>query len=184
MRISMYLWSVNRGKTAKTKAYTYYWDHAMPGPDADEYGAFHTGEVPYVMNTLYMSDRPFTDADHKIADDVSPIFANFIRTGDPNGKGLAHWPSTAEEPGTTMEIGDKYAANPRGRQQGEAGFLHGISDETPPCRYATAPTIMPRAGIRVTDCGYCHRLAMLPSLPYATMLFPAPLCHSSTKISC
>ncbi|MGA7234438.1 MAG: carboxylesterase family protein [Bryobacteraceae bacterium] len=112
MRTSMYLWAVSRARTAKTKAYTYYWDHTMPGPDADKYGAFHTSEVPYFMDTLYMSDRPFTGADHKIAETVSSYLANFIRTGDPNGRGLEHWPSAAEDPGTTMEIGDKDAPIP------------------------------------------------------------------------
>jgi para-nitrobenzyl esterase len=123
MRTSMYLWAVNRAKTAKTTAYTYYWDHAMPGPDADKYGAFHTSEVPYVMNTLYMSDRPFTDADSKIADTVSSYFVNFIRTGDPNGKGLEHWPSTAEKPGTTMEIGDKNAPIPVAGSKEKLDFM-------------------------------------------------------------
>jgi len=111
-RASMYLWAVNRGKTAKTKAYTYFWDHTMPGPDADQYGAFHTSEVPYVMNTLYMSNRPFAEADHKIADMMSNYWVNFIRSGDPNGKGLAHWPAVSEQPGTTMEVGDKTAPIP------------------------------------------------------------------------
>jgi len=60
MRTSMYLWVLNRAKTAKTKAYTYYWitrflDHS------DKYGAFHTSEVPYVFNSLVKSDRPFAD---------------------------------------------------------------------------------------------------------------------------
>jgi len=30
------------GENRETKAYTYYWDHTLPGPDADKYGAFHT----------------------------------------------------------------------------------------------------------------------------------------------
>ena len=55
--VSMYLWAKLRAKTAKTKVCEYLWDHAMPGPDAARFGAFHTSEVPYVMNTLYMSDR-------------------------------------------------------------------------------------------------------------------------------
>lgn len=123
MRASMYLWAVNRGKTAKTKAYTYFWEHTMPGPDADRYGAFHTGEVAYVMNTLYMSDRPFTEADHKIAAMMSDYWVNFMRTGDPNGTGLAHWPSVSERPETTFEVGDKTVVIPVTGDQAKLKFF-------------------------------------------------------------
>jgi para-nitrobenzyl esterase len=122
-RTGTYFWSEWRAKTAKTKVFTYFWDHALPGPDADLYGAFHTSEVPYVLNSLNMSDRPFTDADYKIADTMSSYWANFIKTGDPNGPGLAHWPSTSEQPGMTMELGDKYAPIPvAGSKEKQAFF--------------------------------------------------------------
>lgn len=111
-RVSMYLWAMNRAKTAKAKAYTYYWNHTLPGPDAATYRAFHTSEVPYVLNTLYMSDRPFTSEDHKIADMMSSYWVNFATTGDPNGKGLPHWPAVSEKPGTTMQVGDGTAVIP------------------------------------------------------------------------
>jgi carboxylesterase type B len=102
----MYLWARERAKTSKTKAFIYLWDHALPGPDAERFGAFHTGEVPYVLNTLYMSDRPFTDEDKKIADMMSSYWVNFITTGNPNGKGLKPWPPAGEKP-EVMEVGDQ-----------------------------------------------------------------------------
>jgi para-nitrobenzyl esterase len=136
MRVSMFLWSVDRGKTAKTKAYTYFWEHVMPGPDAAQYGAFHTSEVPYVMNSLAMSDRPFTDADHRVAEMMSSYWVNFIRTGDPNGKGLAHWPSTAEKPQTTMELGDRAVAIPVASDRAKVEFFE---------RYLRKPAATPAA---------------------------------------
>ena len=81
-------------------------DHALPGPDAERYGAFHTGEVPYVMNTLYMSDRPFADADRRIAEMMSSYWANFMSAGDPNGEGLKTWPAVGVNQ-EVMELGDK-----------------------------------------------------------------------------
>jgi para-nitrobenzyl esterase len=104
--VSMYLWARERSKTARTKVYEYLWDHALPGPDAERFGAFHSSEVPYVMNTLNMSDRPFTDADRRIAAMMSSYWANFAATGDPNGKGLAAWPAVGEKP-ELIEVGDK-----------------------------------------------------------------------------
>lgn len=104
-RTGAYLWARDRAKTAKTKAYTYFWDHALPGPDAGVYGAFHTSEVLYALNTLYMSERPFTDADRRIAAEVSSYWVNFAMNGDPNGKGLVEWPAVGEK-AETMEIGE------------------------------------------------------------------------------
>jgi carboxylesterase type B len=109
--VSMYLWAKLRAKTAKTNVYEYLWDHPMPGPDAARFGAFHTSEVPYVLNTLYMSDRPFTQADRNIAAGMSSYWANFAATGDPNGEGLPHWPAVSDEP-QIMEVGDKMETIP------------------------------------------------------------------------
>ena len=111
-RVSMYLWALNRGKTAQTKAFTYYWTHPLPGPDVEQYGAFHTSEVPYVLNTLTQSDRPFAQKDREIADTLSSYWTNFATSGDPNGKGLTSWPAVSPDAATTMEVGDHFRTIP------------------------------------------------------------------------
>jgi para-nitrobenzyl esterase len=123
-RMSIYAWAQARAKTSKSKLYTYFWTHALPGPDADRYGAFHTSEVPYALRTLSMSDRPFTDADRKIADEMSSFWANFAKTGDPNGRGLPHWPAVSEKADTTMQIGDRTEAIPTAGSPAKLEFWH------------------------------------------------------------
>lgn len=122
-RSSTYLWAVERAKTAKTPVYTYFWTHALPGPEADKYGAFHTSEVPYVLNSLSHSDRPFTEADRKIAGMLASYWANFAATGNPNGKGLPQWPSVSEKPGMTMEVGGNFRPIPAAGSQAKMDFF-------------------------------------------------------------
>jgi carboxylesterase type B len=122
-RTSLALWAIARAKTAKTKAYTYFWNHALPGPDAAKYGAFHTSEVPYVLNTLSMSDRPFTDVDRRIADTLSSYWVNFATSGDPNGKGLAAWPAADGTTWMTMELGEHSHAIPVAGSAEKRAFL-------------------------------------------------------------
>jgi carboxylesterase type B len=111
-RVTTSIWATARAKTTRSPTFTYFWDHTLPGPDAAQFGAFHTSEVPYAMNTLAFSDRPFAPEDRKIADTLSSYWATFVATGNPNGAGRPHWPSVADQPDATMNVGDTFAPIP------------------------------------------------------------------------
>lgn len=121
----MYLWARKRDASMKTPTYIYLWDHPMPGPEAAKWGAFHTSEVPYAMDTLYASDRPFTDTDRRIADMMSSYWAGFAATGDPNGKGLPHWPAVNDRP-EVMEVGDRTAPVPLASDPAKVAFFEAL----------------------------------------------------------
>lgn len=60
-------------------------------------GAPHGAEVPYAFATLGASMGPFptpspTPEDQAVARTVNTYWANFAKTGDPNGPGLPKWP--------------------------------------------------------------------------------------------
>jgi para-nitrobenzyl esterase len=56
-------------------------------------GTPHATEIPYVMNTVATKyGDKLTAADAKIADQTNSYWANFAKTGNPNGDGLPNWP--------------------------------------------------------------------------------------------
>jgi para-nitrobenzyl esterase len=111
-RTSTYLWAMARAKTAKTPVYTYFFAHPLPGPDVEVYGAFHSSELPYVLNTLDQADRPFTGVDRTIARTLSSYWVNFVTTGDPNGAGFPHWPAATANSAMTMKLDEAPVAIP------------------------------------------------------------------------
>src|SRR5262245_26321210 len=50
-RVSMHLWAATQNAASK-KVFTYFFDRAIPWPEHPEFGAFHSGEIPYFFNSL------------------------------------------------------------------------------------------------------------------------------------
>ena len=52
-----------------------------------------------MFQTLTKSNRPYTGRDWDLSNNLADYWANFIKTGNPNGEGLPEWnPHTAEKP--------------------------------------------------------------------------------------
>ena len=77
-------------------------------------GAAHSSEIQYALGNLNLDDRYAWDADdHKISDTMQTYFANFIKTGNPNGAGLPEWPAYNAKGGyMRMRIGVDTKAEP------------------------------------------------------------------------
>ncbi len=77
-----------------------------------KYGAFHTGEVPYAYDNLKFVNRPWQPVDHELASIMSSYWANFAKTGNPNGAGLPVWDAYNTASKKIMVLSEKPASAP------------------------------------------------------------------------
>jgi para-nitrobenzyl esterase len=111
-------WAEMETQTGKSKAFLYYFTHEPPSPPGSPRGAFgsgatHGAEAQYVFENL-LGNRPWNALDRQLADTISSYWVNFAANGDPNGKGLPHWPAfhtkTSNRPivlGDAVEVGSE-----------------------------------------------------------------------------
>ena len=64
---------------------SYIYEFQEPVPGDDNAGAYHGAEMWFAYDSLARCHRPFEGKHYDLARTVSSYWANFIRTGDPNG---------------------------------------------------------------------------------------------------
>ena len=83
-------------------------------PGWDHPGAFHSSDIWFYFETLSKCWRPFTGKHYDLARQMCDYWANFMRSGDPNGRGsdgrqLPEWPRLSRENPARMEFGETAA---------------------------------------------------------------------------
>ena len=91
-------WMEAQSKTG-VPVYRFQFDRSVPIPDAAKgtglktFGAAHAAEIEYVFKMLDSKKAAWQPEDYKVADTMNAYWANFIKSGDPSGAGLAPWPN-------------------------------------------------------------------------------------------
>ncbi len=103
------------------KTYRYIFDLSRPFPYNDdevkrEQGAGHSWEIEYALGNLRTNKvYPWTAIDYRVSAYMQDYFANFIKTGNPNGPDLPQWRpniGTPEETVQVMKIGREIELQP------------------------------------------------------------------------
>jgi para-nitrobenzyl esterase len=88
-------------KTGKP-VYRYHYERPRPGNNA---GAVHSAEIEYAMGNLARNTVfAWTPDDYAVSAVMQAYFAQFIKTGNPNGKGLPKWNQLNAEKPAVMRI--------------------------------------------------------------------------------
>jgi para-nitrobenzyl esterase len=101
------------------KAWLYEFTRAnpriWPAPQGVERGAFHASDMAYAIGHYEGEVTPpevYDETDRVIGRAMTGAWVQFVKTGNPNGPGLAEWRNVA--PGSTerMEFGEKLGMGP------------------------------------------------------------------------
>ncbi|KAJ5735591.1 carboxylesterase [Penicillium malachiteum] len=106
-RVGTWTWALDWHKGgAKSDIYTYYWTHAPP---IGGQGAYHGSELYYAFGVIpYVdSSASWTETDYAVQKKMSSYWANFIKTGNPNGRDLPFW-SPSQNATKTMWLGNSW----------------------------------------------------------------------------
>ncbi len=105
MKAGMFLWASQRSTTHKSPVYIYYFDRAVPWPAHPEFGAFHSGELPYTFGNLKIFDRPWEPVDFQISKMMMAYWKNMAATGNPNGNSAPKWTAVSGAKPSVMRLG-------------------------------------------------------------------------------
>lgn len=100
-------WAERNVQTERRPIFTYHFERTQPekywGSPTNK--TPHGSDIPYVMGTINHDE--FTDYDFELSNLIASYWANFARTGNPNGDGLMEWPTYTKEHPVSLHIDDE-----------------------------------------------------------------------------
>ncbi len=109
---STWKWAEMQRLTGGAPVYRYLYAHPRPpvrNPAPDQppppEGAVHSAEIEYALGNLATNHvYAWTADDYAVSHTMEDYFANFVRTGNPNGPGLPQWPQAGDAPNGPVMI--------------------------------------------------------------------------------
>ncbi len=96
----------------------------VPGPNPPPTGAIHSAEIEYALGNLHTNSvYAWAPADDTVSAAVEEYFANFVKTGDPNGAGLPPWPAAYADDAVRVMVLDVHPHAERAADEAAYRFL-------------------------------------------------------------
>lgn len=92
----------NQLDLGRKPVYAFRFSRMLPG---DDEGAWHTSELFYMFETIGRTWRRMTGYDFELQTRMADYFANFVKTGDPNGDALPFWTPFTKASQKAMDLG-------------------------------------------------------------------------------
>ena len=105
----MWAWARLQAGAGQKPVYYYSFRQQPPFPVGSVYegwGASHFAELWYVFDHLDQEPWRWSEADRKVAEEVSSYWVNFAKSGNPNGPDLPPWPVFTNADSKILYIGE------------------------------------------------------------------------------
>lgn len=111
LRFGWDMWALARlaSTSAHNSVYYYHFTHSPPFPKESVragWGPSHYAELWYMFDHLGQETWRWNRADRILAARMSTYWANFVKFGDPNGRGLPVWPKFTSQGSQVLYLDD------------------------------------------------------------------------------